>query len=76
MNNARRKRITALRDKAYCLQDELEAILEEEQEARDNIPESLQGSERYERAEESCYRLEDALETLTSFIDEIEEAKE
>ena len=35
------------------------AILEEEQEYRDNIPENLQGSEWYENAENSCCTLED-----------------
>lgn len=42
----------------------LEDILSEEEDARDNIPESLQDSDRYQVCEESCDLLEQAIEEL------------
>lgn len=42
----------------------LEDILSEEEDARDNIPESLQDSDRYQVCEESCDLLEQAIDEL------------
>lgn len=42
----------------------LEDILNEEEDARDNIPESLQDSDRYQVCEESCDLLEQAIDEL------------
>lgn len=42
----------------------LEDVLSEEEEARDNTPESLQESERYGVCEESCDLLEQAIDDL------------
>ena len=58
------------------LKDELEGLLEEEEEYRDNIPENLQGSKRYEKAEDACSNLEDAVSTLEDVISSIEAATE
>lgn len=59
MNKARRKEIA----RAIELMDEareiLEAVMEEEQEAFDNMPESLQCSERGEAMEEYISTLEE-----------------
>lgn len=72
MNNTRRRRIrkliAALMTRSHDWDDvknELEDILSEEQEAMDNIPESLQDTERYVIAEESV----DYLETASSLAD-------
>ena len=53
---------------------ELEALKEEEEDYRDNIPENLQGSERYEQAEEACDNLDSAFDGLEEVISYIEEA--
>lgn len=42
----------------------LEDVLSEEEEARDNTPESLQESERYRVCEENCDLLEQAIDNL------------
>ena len=76
MNKLRRKHIDNLMDRIAGLQDtmaelleELEGIRDDEQEAFENIPESLEGSARYEAAEE-------AVEYLDSAYDDFESAKD
>lgn len=51
MNNSRRKRISKIADALNELKGQIDELYEEEQEAFENIPESLQGTERYEVAE-------------------------
>lgn len=46
MNKSRRARIAALADRVAELLSEVETIRDEEQEAFDNLPESLQNAER------------------------------
>ena len=54
MNNTRRKKLAHIQDKLREIQDELQELMEEEEEYRDNMPENLQESERYEKADEAC----------------------
>lgn len=64
MNKVRRKEIAraiALMDQAREI---LESVKDEEQEAFDNMPESIQNSERGEAMEDYIYTLEDALSNL------------
>lgn len=69
MNAKRRKEIekvvAELQDKLLCL----ESLRDEEQEYLDNIPENLQGSERYEKTE-------NIIDDMTNAIDEINSALE
>lgn len=44
MNNARRKRICKIADALNGLKSQIDELHEEEQEAFENIPESLQGT--------------------------------
>lgn len=46
MNKNRRKRIQNICDQIEALREEFDAIIEEEQEAYDNMPEQLQESEK------------------------------
>lgn len=76
MNKFRRKAVNEVMKKIEELQSEMDEVLEgievlrdEEQEYLDNIPENLQGSERYELAEA-------AVDALTSAYDTFEEAKD
>ena len=71
MNNSRRKRISKIADAL----NELKGQIDEEQEAFENIPESLQGTERYEVAENAVDMLESAssgLEDVISFLGDAE----
>jgi len=66
MNNARRKRIAQLTKTALL---ELENLLEEEQEAIDNLPESLQQSERGNDMEEAVAAIEEGIFAIEELRD-------
>ena len=76
MNNTRRKAIKAIMDKLQDLMDDIEAIKDEEQEAYDNLPESIQNSERGEAMDSAIYNLDDAAESVQLVLDALEEAAE
>lgn len=71
LNNTRRRQIRAAikelqKDKPDIdvARSILEDVLDEEEDARDNTPESLQESDRYQVCEESCDLLEQAIDDL------------
>ena len=76
MNKERRKTLQELYDIIVEAKDNLDAVRDEEEEYKDNIPENLQGSERYERAEAAVDALESAVSSLEEALDYIEEARE
>ena len=76
MNKSRRKQIAEVLEALNTLRDTVEAIQNEEQEAFDNIPESLEGTDRYDQAEEAVSNIDDALSSLEDAIDSLENAKE
>lgn len=76
MNKVRRKNLQSIIDRLEDIKADLEGITYEEEEYRDNIPENLQGSEKYERADEACDSLNDAADTLNEVIDSITTAME
>ena len=77
MNNTRRKKllklVEQLQENIYPM---LEELKDEEDEALNNMPESLQGTERYEIAENALDALESALDSLEESIDYILTAAE
>ena len=75
MNNARRKEIKAtiqlLKELVKTtsvefdnIKSEIESIQDKEQEALDNMPESMEGSERYSAIEEALENLQSALDVM------------
>lgn len=76
MNKIRRKNLQTIIDRPEDIKADLEEITCEEEEYRDNIPENLQSSEKYERADEACDNLNDAADTLNEVIDSITTAME
>ena len=72
MNKARRKSLQEVIDKLEGLMGDVESLQEEEY--RDNIPENMQGSERYEQAESACDSLSEAVDSISAAIDSINEA--
>ena len=73
MNKARRKALGEIYDALALLAERLEELIDEENETLGNIPESLQGSDRYQSAEEAVSNLEEALNNLRSAYEYIEE---
>ncbi len=76
MNKIRRKKLSVLAEKLNNLRADLENIFDEESEALGNIPESLMATERYENAENACWNLEAAMDSIQEAIDGIEQATE
>lgn len=74
MNAKRRTSLMNIQDIMEKAMNRLKELLEEEEEARDNIPESLQNSERYERANEACDNLSSAINALEEVSSYLEEA--
>ena len=56
------------------LKNNLENIQQDEDDYRDNMPENLWGSERYEKSEEASQNLELAISSLEEVIDYLEES--
>ena len=76
MNALRRKRLARISDQMEILKAELEDLLQDEEEARDNIPEGMQGAPIYEKAEKTCDDLQSAVDSLEGTISSITEARE
>lgn len=72
MNKQRRKELEKVQDAILGAITDLECIRDEEQEAFDNLPESLQYSEKGEYMEETISMIEDVLSDLESIdMDEL-----
>lgn len=74
MNNARRKKIGEIIDRAAVLEslmEELKTMVEEvkdeESDSLENMPENLQRSERYQQIEEAVGNLESAYDMFDDF---------
>jgi predicted nuclease with TOPRIM domain len=72
MNNARREALEELQGKLSELKDELECIACEERDYYENMTESLQCSERGEKADECASNLEDGVDSLDTIINNID----
>lgn len=80
MNKQRRKeisevvrRVEAVQAKMESLLDDIQGIMDEETEYRDNIPENMQGGDRYEMADNACSELESAHDMLEQSKDSLED---
>lgn len=72
MNKERRNRIEDMIVKLEGLKEELESIQCEEQESYENMPESLQYSERGETIEENANDLDSCSSDLQDVIDNLQ----
>ena len=76
MNNTRRKEPGRLAAQLEEVKDALENLKGEEEEYLENMPESIQGSERGERAGEAIDNMDTALGALDEAISCMENAQE
>ena len=76
MNKLRRKTLQKIFDQLSDLREEIEAVKEEEDGSRENMPENLQGSERYERSETASSNMDEAMEYISSACDSLESVLE
>ena len=72
MNNDRRKRLNAAKEKLLALIDYIEEIRIDEEEAFENMPESLQESERGEKMQDAVIDIQQLCDDLSAVIDDIE----
>lgn len=76
MNRKRRKQLEAALGQAEELKETIECLRDDEQEAHDNLPESIQYGERGEAMQEIVDSLDYAVSNLEDAIDNINEALE
>lgn len=67
--NAVSNLLDAIKSDIESIKSNVEDIQSEEEDARDNIPESLQDSERYWISDEACDNLSDAVTELEDILD-------
>jgi len=75
MNKARRAQLANVAEEACGLSFRLEELKDEEQEYFDNMPESIQGSEKGELAESAINAMQSAIDTIEDAVGLIEEAQ-
>ncbi len=76
MNKFRRKELDDVIAKIYGLSEKLELIMSEEEGCRDNMPENLWSTERYEQMENACNSIQMALDSFEEAVSYIESAQE
>lgn len=76
MNNQRRKELKEIANQFESLKEELITIQEQEEDAFENLPESLQLSMQGELMQEKAENISDAVFSLDECIDNIMEAIE
>lgn len=69
MNKARRKQISEIIDALEIAMSSIDSVRDDEQEYLDNIPENLQGSDRYSIAEDAVDNLDNAYDSIQEVID-------
>ena len=76
MNNARRKEIEKITADLEAIKERIEALQEEEQDAFDNLPESIQYGERGDTMQSAIDNLEYAADNIQDCLDNLCEASE
>lgn len=76
MNKARRTQIEALAAKLEELKGDLEILRDEEQDYYDNMPESLQGGEKGDAAQQAVDELESAISSMDDALGNMATAAE
>ena len=73
MNKARRKAIEEIIDQMGTLKEQIESVCEEEQEAYDNLPESIQYSERGDSMSDYITDLDDAASSIDDVMSTLQD---
>ena len=69
MNNKRRKTIALVINSLENLSSDLEDVAQEESDAYENMPESIQQSDRGSIIEDNIYNLEECISQINDVID-------
>lgn len=73
MNRERRNRLKEVITRLGACVDDLSSIKDDEDEARENTPENLQGGEAYCVSEEISDKIDDALSDIQEAVNTLEE---
>lgn len=73
MNRERRNRLRTVITRLGSCADDLSAIKDDEDEARENTPENLQGGEAYCVSEEISDKIDTALSDIQEAVDTLED---
>jgi len=73
LNKVRRTQIQRVSDSISNIIAEIETIRDEEDEARESMPENLVGSERYETSEVASDTLQDTIDLLEESVERLSE---
>lgn len=76
MNAERRSKIEKIKEELDVTKAAIEELQQEEQDYYDNMPESLQGGEKGERASEAADQLQQAADSLDEAINNLDSAIE
>ena len=76
MNKERRKQLADIVEQLESLKSELEEVKEQEESAFENMPESLQGSDRGQRMQEVIDILDNSFSSIEEAIDGLTEAQQ
>lgn len=76
MNRTRRAKLNALINALNDLKSDVELLQEEEQEAFDNLPESIQETERGESMQDAADSMSDAMDLIDEAVEALETAME
>lgn len=76
MNKARRELLRLAINSLNNAESYISTALDQEQDCLDNMPENLEGSERYEKMQNAADCLEEAIESIESARENIETAAE
>lgn len=73
MNKKRRAELTAIAESLEKLHNRVEACKDEEEDYLNNIPENLQGSDKYDQADANVDSLNAVLSSLEEAANELDE---
>ena len=76
MNKGRRSQLDLAIEKLNEAKKIIEDCYSEEESGRDNLPESLADSEQYQKMDDACNAMEDAIDGIDEVINSLEEAKQ
>lgn len=73
MNKARRKTLSEISKRITLIKNDLQMVFDEETDYMDNMPENLQGSDKYFQSEEICDQLSECIDMFDEIVDTIDE---
>ena len=73
LNKQRRNELNRIIDTLEKCSSDIESVLDDEDASRDNMPENLQGSERYEESESASDKMNDAISSINDAVSTLQE---